>query len=358
MTENRQQSASVRPHGESRARIAVVGAGQVGRKHAERVARDAILAGIVDPAPAAATLAQELSTRVFRSLADLLAETRPDGVIVATPSNLHHELGMACIAARLPVLIEKPLATLVEDACELVRAANEASVPLLVGHHRRYNPIVRRAKAEIESGRLGRIVSVQTTCWLAKPEQYFDVAWRREPGAGPVFTNLIHDIDLMRALCGEVTAVQAIATNAIRGYVVEESAAVLLQFANGAVGTMSVSDTAVAPWSWETTAGENPDFPKTGESCYRIAGTLGSISIPDLHVWHQDGSRDWRIPLHSKRLRTVAADPLALQIGHFSEVILGGTPPIVTGRDGLEALKIAVAVSEAAATGGTVVLSD
>ena len=87
----------------------------------------------------------------------------------------------------------------------------------------------------------------------------------------------------MRALCGEVTAVQAIATNAIRGYAVEESAAVLLQFANGAVGTMSVSDATVAPWSWETTAGENPDFPKTGESCYRIAGTLGSISIPDLH---------------------------------------------------------------------------
>jgi predicted dehydrogenase len=358
MMEKEGLSAKTSHRVESRARIAVMGAGQVGRKHAERVARDAILVGIVDPAPAAAVLAQEFSTRVCRSLADLLMETRPDGVIVATPSNLHHEHGMACIEAGLPVLIEKPLATRIEDARELVRAADETSVPLLVGHHRRYNPIVGRAKAEIESGRLGRIVSVQTTCWLAKPVEYFDAAWRREPGAGPIYTNLVHDIDLLRALCGEVGTVQAITSNAIRGHAVEESAALLLEFENGAIGTMSVSDTAVAPWSWETTAGENTDFPKTGESCYRIAGTLSSISIPDLHVWHQEGGRDWRIPFLSEVLPMVPKDPFALQVEHFSMVILQGTTPIVTGRDGLAALRIAVAAKEAAATGKKIDISD
>ncbi len=139
--------------GPRRARIAVLGAGLIGRKHIERVASDANLVGIVDPAPAAAALAQTLSVGVFSTLADLLAEIRPDGVIVATPSPLHHEHGMACIAAGLPVLIEKPLATRIADARELVRSAEEADVPVLVGHHRRYNPIVRRAKAEIECGR-------------------------------------------------------------------------------------------------------------------------------------------------------------------------------------------------------------
>ncbi len=104
-------------------------------------------------------------------------------------------------------------------------------------------------------------MSVEATCWLAKPDDYFEVAWRREAGAGPIFTNLIHDIDLMRALCGDVTSVQAIETNAIRGHAVEESAAVLLRFENGALGTLNVSDATVAPWSWETTSGENRGFP-------------------------------------------------------------------------------------------------
>ena len=72
--------------------------------------------------------------------------------------------------------------------------------------------------------------------------------------------NLIHDMDLLRHLCGEVTSVQAFESNAARG-IREDSAVILLRFANGALGTVTVSDTIVAPWSWElTTGGENPAY--------------------------------------------------------------------------------------------------
>ena len=77
-------------------------------------------------------------------------------------------------------------------------------------------------------------------------------------GAGPVLVNLIHDIDLLRFLCGPITSVRALMSNAVRRNPVEETAGILLGFASGAIGTVTVSDAVPAPWSWELTAGENP----------------------------------------------------------------------------------------------------
>ena len=224
-------------------------------------------------------------------------------------------------------------------------------MPILVGHHRRHNPLVQRARAEIDSGRLGKIVSVQITCWFYKPDEYFKAVWRREPGGGPLFINLIHDIDLARYLCGDVVAVQAQASNAIRDYAVEDTAAILLRFRSGALGVMTVSDTIVAPWSWEMTAGENAAYPKTSEACYRIGGTCGSLSIPDLTRWHYPGARDWQAPIARHVDAPEQGDPLTLQIRHFIDVIAGRKPPLVTGRDGLAALETVAAIKSAAQAG-------
>jgi predicted dehydrogenase len=88
--------------------------------------------------------------------------------------------------------------------------------------------MIREAKTIIDSGRVGKIVAVHGAFWTMKPESYFDVAWRREKGAGPVLINLIQDLDLLRFLCGEVIAVQAMESNARRGNPVEDTAAILL----------------------------------------------------------------------------------------------------------------------------------
>jgi predicted dehydrogenase len=161
-----------------------------------------VLSSIVDPTPAARELAVALKVDWFPSFQDLLSEDRPEGIVVATPNQLHVANGMDCIAAGIPALIEKPLAVDVVAAQALVEASERAGVPLLTGHHRRHNPMIQRAKAEIDSGRLGQIVSLHGMFWLIKPDDYFDVAWRREKGAGPVFLNLIHELTCFGTCAG------------------------------------------------------------------------------------------------------------------------------------------------------------
>lgn len=343
--------------GANGARIAVMGAGLIGRRHVEQAVREAQLAAIIDPAPEAAELARACGVPHFATLADLLADGRRgdvDGVVIATPNQLHVEHGLACAEARLPMLVEKPIADDVGAATRLVEAAEAAGVPILVGHHRRHNPLIKKAREEIGAGLLGRIVAVHATCWFYKPDYYFKADWRRQPGAGPVFLNLIHDIDLMRHLAGEVVAVQAADSAAARDFAVEDSAAIILHFASGALGTVTVSDTIVAPWSWELTSVENPAYPRSGEACYLIGGTRGSLSLPTGELWSQPGAPDWWQPLERRTPLFAADDPLALQMRHFADVALGNAEPLVSGREGLATLKVIDAVKRAAAGGGLV----
>jgi predicted dehydrogenase len=206
----------------------------------------------------------------------------------------------------------------------------------------------------VNSGRLGKILTINGQFWLMKPDDYFDVSWRRQKGAGPLLLNLVHDVDLFRYLCHEVVAVQAQTSNIMRGNEVEETAVILLEFASGVLGTVNVSDSVVAPWSWEMTTGENPVYPQQDQSCYQLAGTHGSLTIPQLEVWSNPGERSWWEPLVRERVPVVQEDPLKLQIQHFCEVIRGSAQPIVSGRDGLNTLKVINAVFKAAETGNKV----
>jgi predicted dehydrogenase len=283
----------------------------------------------------------------------MLANDRPDGVIVATPNQLHVEHGLACIRAGIPVLIEKPIASDVRSGERLVREAEAADVPILVGHHRRHNPIIASAKARISSGAIGEVVAVHAICWLYKPDDYFRTDWRTQAGAGPVFINLIHDIDLLRYLCGEVRAVQAFDSNRVRGHQVEDTAAIIMEFDSGALATVTVSDTIVAPWSWELTSGENPAYPSTGQSCYLIGGTHGSLEIPGCGVWSNPSQRSWWEPINCETSRLDDQDPLRLQISHFCRVISRTEKPLVSGREGLRTLQVIEAIKSAAESGAS-----
>lgn len=339
-------------------RIAIMGAGLIGRVHAKHVAREAELVALVDPAPEAVALAETHAVPLYASLEDLFSADRPDGVIIATPNRLHAGNARACIDEGIGVLIEKPISDSVADAQALVDHAEAAKVPILVGHHRRHNPIIQRARAFVESGALGKLVTVNAMCWLYKPDEYFQVAWRTQPGAGPILINLIHDIDLLRYLCGEVVEVQAQAEVKGRGHAVEDTAVATLKFENRALGTVSVSDAAVAPWSWELTAGENPLYPFTGASCYTLGGTGASLSLPDLTVWRYADRKAWSEPISHDVLEVVPEDPLAIQIRHFAQVLRGEAEPLVSGREGLASLKVLLAIAKAAAAGSTVRLQD
>ncbi|MBV2358658.1 Gfo/Idh/MocA family oxidoreductase [Thalassococcus sp. CAU 1522] len=331
--------------------IAVFGAGLIGQAHIRRVTAQARLAAIVDPAPAARALANEHGAPWFPDPESYLSGHRPDGAIIATPNRLHEAHGLACAASGIPMLVEKPITADTAGAARLVDAAEKAGVPLLVGHHRRHNPLIDAARAAIASGRLGDIVAVTAQFWLYKPDVYFEQGWRRMPGAGPVFINLIHDVDLLRFLCGEVSQVMAIESNATRGFDVEDTTAILMRFVNGALGTVTASDTIVAPWSWEFTAGENPAYPHVPIQAYKIGGTDASLSIPDLTLWRHTTMKGWWEPMVSETLPYAAADPLDRQMAHFVDVIAGRAVPLVSGREALRTLALVEAIKHAAETG-------
>jgi predicted dehydrogenase len=342
--------------GPSPVRLAVLGAGLIGRRHIEQVLQQdcSTLAAVVDPTDAARELALELDVAWYPSFSKMLEHDRPDGVIVSTPNQMHVENGLEIVAAGIPALIEKPLADDVAGATRLVEAAERAGVPLMTGHHRRHNPLIQEAKRVIGEGKLGQVVTVQGTCWFYKPDDYFDIPWRRQKGAGPVFLNLIHDVDLLRYLCGDVVEVHALESNALRGNEVEETAVILLRFASGVLGTVNMSDKVVAPWSWELTSGENPAYTHTDQSCYLIGGTLGSLTVPSLNFWHNPTKPSWWEPIRSERLPVEHVDPLGLQVRNLCEVVRGIAMPTVSGREGLETLRVIEAVKQAAATGASV----
>jgi len=337
--------------------IAVVGFGLIGRRHADalRQAHGVRLAAVVEPDPQGRDAARASGAAGYASLAEMFADIRLDGVVLATPTLLHVEQGLECIAAGCPILVEKPIAATAAEAYRLTEAAAAGNVPVLVGHHRRHNGRLRAAKQAIDEGAIGAIRSVQSTCWFYKPDYYFDEArWRTKKGAGPISVNLIHDVDMLRWLCGEVASVQAVASPARRGFENEDLATALLTFASGAIGSLTVSDSIAAPWNWELTSRENPAYPATSESCLLIGGSEGSLSLPDLRVWRHDDAPDWWTPISARFLTCGSDDPLVVQMAHFGAVIRGEAEPLVSGIEGTRSLEVVEAIARAAAGGGTV----
>ena len=347
----------------NKVRIAVAGAGVIGRRHIEEVAQvpSAALASIVDPAPAADALAKQYGVARYEALDVMLEKDRPDGIVLATPNAMHVDQGLTCIAAGLPVLIEKPVAHTLADGKRLLQAAQSAKAKVLVGHHRRHSPILHKVVEIVASGALGAIVGVMGSALFYKPEEYFDdvYAWRRQPGGGPILLNMIHEIGNLRVMVGEIAAVQAFASNATRQFPVEDTVAVNLRFANGALGTFLLSDTAASPKSWEQTSQENKAYASyPDEDAYVIVGTNGSLAIPTMRLKFFDNAneRSWFKAFQTRTYDLDRADPLALQIEHFAAVIRGAAEPLVSVADGLQNLLVTEAIVEAANTGKVITI--
>jgi predicted dehydrogenase len=341
-------------------RIAMIGAGMIGRTHLQVLLGDPAykVAAIADPTPEAASLALQNDIPYFSNFEKMLDTARPDGAIAAVPNQLHVAAALACIARKVPVLIEKPITATLAEALELMAAADRAGVATLTGHHRRHHPILRAAAEAIGAGAIGRLTAVNAM-WLShKPKEYFDVAWRREPGAGTVLINGIHEIDCLRFLAGEIESLQAFAGNAVRGLAVEDTAAVAIRFVNGALGTLVLSDTVSSPWTWEWGSYENEKWPHESENCYYLAGTRGALAVPTLQNWWHEAGQSWTDPLTRRRIPYRPADCYAKQMRNFARVIRGEAKPVVSGWDGTRTLAATLAITESARTGAPVRIDD
>ncbi|MFB8372162.1 Gfo/Idh/MocA family protein [Pseudarthrobacter sp. NPDC055928] len=333
-------------------RIGIIGAGTMGRQHALFISREenAELVGVADPV--SGQLAVDYGVPYFTDQAQLLAMDNLDAVIIASPNAFHVTTALDCIKAGVASLLEKPVATSVDEANMLAAAMSSGGAPILVGHHRRHHPAVRAAKGIIDSGELGQLVAVNGMWLTKKSDSYFDQAWRREKGAGVLLINLVHDLDLLRHMCGEITSVQARTSNNARGYEVEDTASVIFEFENGALGSFIISDSVVAPWGWDQTTEDDPTFPlNPTASCYSIAGSKGSLAFPQLGHYYHSGTSDWTQPLSLRYDPRDAGDSYSSQLKHFISVARREVEPLVTVEDAAKTLALIEAVQLAAQEG-------
>jgi len=245
-------------------------------------------------------IADSFNVPLYLDLASMFNDIEVDGVIVSSPNVFHVKQAIECVGRDIPVLVEKPIAHTYQEGMALLDLVERCNGRLLVGHHRAYSSIMRVAKKIIDEGRLGKIVAVTGSALFFKPDQYFlDGTWRTQLGGGPILINLIHEIGNLRTLCGEISSVQAMTSNEMRNFVVEDTAVINFRFKNGALGTFVLSDSAGSAKSWEQTSGENPSYPKyDDEDCYAISGTNGSLSIPSMRLKYfgRDEDRSWWKP--------------------------------------------------------------
>jgi len=334
--------------------ISIVGTGLMGLQHIKAISKSkkANLHSIVDISDNAKKLSNKYKIPLYSDVSSLLKANQLDAVIVATPNKLHEKHTISFLKKKIPVLLEKPISDNIKSAKKIIISSKKNKTPLLIGYHRRHNAIVSKVKTIIRSGKLGNIVSANVLCWLYKHKEYFKESWRTSRGGGPLGINLVHDIDMICYLLGSISHVQAFTTNKNRKFKVEDTATVSLIFESGALCTLNISDTIVAPWSYELTAGENPAYPVTNQSAYMIGGTKGSIQFPNLKYWFYKKERSWWNKIFLKSdINKKDDNTLVNQIDHFSDVVLKKVKPKVNGNDGLNSLKIFAAITKSAKTG-------
>ncbi|QFU09675.1 1,5-anhydro-D-fructose reductase [Rhodobacteraceae bacterium THAF1] len=309
------------------------------------------IAAVVEPVAARRAELRSMGLNAVATLDDVPDETR--AAILATPTQDHHASALACIDRGWPVIVEKPVAGTMDQATDIVTRAADRGVPLFTGHHRRCHPFSRATREALTQ--IGDVVGVQGMWSLRKHDTYYDAQWRRLPGAGPLLTNLTHELDLLRFFLGEIDEITALTSNARRGLMVEDTSALALRFESGALGSFLISDAGASPWSFESATAENPAIAPSGQDYLRFVGTLGSLEFPSLTFWGRSdpGEVEWSKPLTRRdgpHCDTV--DPLLEQITRFAGVVGGAEDDVLcTGADGMKALEMTLAAALSAQQG-------
>lgn len=327
-------------------RLLVAGGGLIGARHMEHaMAHPRIdLVGIIDPDP------QVRASAPVPGFGDISDVDLPvDGIIIATPTDLHADHAVQAAGRGWHILIEKPLASTLAQADRIVEAVDRAGITALVGHHRRYHPKVQTLKALLDAGRIGTPVLASLIWAMGKPDAYFTVPWRTGRAGSPILLNLVHDIDLLRYLFGDLIHVSGFGTGALRAQGRIESGGITLGFAKGQVATLAFSDATPSPWGFEAGTGENPNIATTGQDMLWITGSKGAISFPSLTVW--GGAADWSQAAEPTSVPSKDGVPLIAQLEHFADVIAGRARPRIDAREGRKTLAATLMV-EATLLGG------
>ena len=229
----------------SNLKFALIGCGRIANRHAEHIDSIAELQAVCDVVKEKAdALAEKHNAKAYYSVEDLLAnESGVDVVSICTPNGLHAQHSIQALKAGYHVLCEKPLATNVHDCGDMIKAAEQANKRLFAIKQNRFNPPVAAVKQAIEDGKLGKIYSVQLSCFWNRNPQYYENSWKgtKDLDGGTLYTQFSHFIDLLYWLVGDVKNAKAFIDNYDHKDIIEfeDTGAVILEFYNGAIGTVN-----------------------------------------------------------------------------------------------------------------------
>lgn len=303
-------------------------------------------------------LSEKFHTPYCLTWEDLLSNKSLDTIYIATPHYLHVEGAVKSAEAGKHVLVEKPIATTLEDALKMTAAAERAHVTLSVALAARNSAKAVLVKQIIQDNAIGKVVGLDFGAYAYKPESYWTGGWtgrvktdwrtsKAKSGGGFFIMNLIHTVDLLRYVTGlEARSVAAFCDTFKTNVEVEDYVVAIIRYDNGAIG-QARGATFVE--------GKVPPGGMEGD---RIIGLSGQIYMSPESV-HLHVSRPYREYAPGKWHSIQVENPWGGRekfVEDYARAILSGKNPPVTGIDGLKALEVCLAVYKSAETGSLVQL--
>ena len=335
-------------------KIGILGAGSISDTHARAasaIAGTSIVAVHGGNAARAQRLATTYGATAYADLEGFLSHQPMDLVAIGSPSGLHAEQGIAACQHGLHVLVEKPIDVTVERADALIEAADAAGVVLGVFFQDHVQPDLMRLHDAVQAGRLGRPLLVSARVkWFRPPEYYSQSRWRGTwalDGGGALMNQGIHTADLLLWLLGPVRSVSARAVTALHPIEVEDTVVAILEFENGAVGTL------------EATTAAYPGYRRRVE----LTGTEGTVIVEhdrlvaaDLRQPADDLIAGGAADQNASASSPVVSDARGHQrlFEDFFDAIRQGREPRCSGRHARQSVALVRAIYDAARTGAWV----
>jgi len=336
-------------------RAAIIGAGAIAGHHARAIAEtDGIeLAGVASRTrQKAEQLATRYGAKCYPDAPSLLDDASIDLVIISTFPDSHCEYAVAAARKGKHVLVEKPLDLSLERARKTIEECRKAGVTLAVVSQKRFSDGPRYLYDAVRSGKLGKILQADAYVkWYREPAYYAPTgkgSWEME-GGGAIINQTIHLIDLLRWIVGPVRHLRCEwQLGGLHAIPSEDVAASLLRYENDAIGVVQASTAFF------------PGFPERIE----IHGTKGSVTTEG------DFLKRWEVPgcppppkeafqtgmVGASKPMDIPVEPFCRQLRDVMHAILSGRPPQITGEEGLETLKLVLAMYESAQTGEQVAI--
>ncbi len=316
--------------------VALIGCGGMGRSEGrvlKGVPRARLVAVCDVSAAAGAEFGAEMGVPHVTDYRALLERQDVDAVLVVTPNGLHTQVVLDAAGAGKHIFCEKPFAFTVAECDQMISAAGEHGVRLMVGHVLRLMPLFQRVIDLFAGGDLGRPVAAQITRvgWLGDPSARYRLS--KQLTGGLLYDISVHEIDLLHALCGPTRSVYALLDNHVqRGIDYEDCAQLLLRFRSGASGHIFASLASPLGLSGGTIVGEKGSL--------RYAHGTGEIV-------HQRQGQDAAVTEQVKR--SDGENGYLRELRSFVQWVLDGTPPLLTAAEGRAAIQVAEGAYRSAA---------